>query len=290
MKKMNMLLVFFFIISILIINSSNGSIITDGLVSYWTFDNEHIVDKTAKDVWGDNNGTLNGNPKLVRGHVGEALEFDGKKDFVNLTTLGEFGRKMGSSTFEAWIKTKNNNDWMNLVNTHGTECPFWGIQLNGVKSKDEFRRGRGMMFFLNSIRLNRLCSPFFLGGTRNIYDGKWHHIVYINQLNLENGRTKEAVYIDSISSGKMHGPFRNNWITLQFTEPVYLGVSNFEGNTEGFFEGMIDEVRFYAFSVDLADRPLRVEEIIQNYKSTVPFNVEPKGKLPTVWSTLKSKF
>ena len=123
----------------------------------------------------------------------------------------------------------------------------------------------------------------FSRGTRNIYDGKWHHIVYINQLNLENGRTKEAVYIDSISSGKMHGPFRNDWITLQFTEPVYLGVSNFEGKTEGFFEGMIDEVRFY-------DRPLRIEEIINNYESTEPFNVEPNGKLSTLWGALKKKF
>ncbi len=272
-----------FLISILLINSSNGSIITDGLVSYWTFDNEHVVDKTVKDVWGHNNGTTNGKPKLVQGHVGEALEFDGKKDFVNLTTLGEFGRKMGSSTFEAWIKTKNNNDWMNLVNTHGTECPFWGIQLNGVKSKDEFRRGRGMMFFLNSIKRNRLCSAFFLGNSSNVYDGKWHHIVYINELNLNDGKTKEAVYIDSISRGKMHGSFGDDWITLQFTEPVHLGVSNFEGKTEGFFEGMIDEVRFY-------DRPLRIEEIINNYESTEPFNVEPNGKLSTLWGALKKKF
>ena len=106
MRKKNKVLIISILTSILLINSSNGSIITDGLVSYWTFDNEHIVDKTVKDVWGDNNGTINGNPKLVNGKVGEALEFDGAKDFINLTTLGEFGRKMGSSTFEAWIKLR----------------------------------------------------------------------------------------------------------------------------------------------------------------------------------------
>ena len=259
------------------------SIITDGLVSYWTFDNEHVVDKTVKDVWGDNNGTLNGNPKLVRGHVGEALEFDGAKDFVNLTTLGDFGRKMVTSTFEAWIKTKNNTDWMTLVNTHGVECPNWGIQLNGLKSNEAFKIGRGMMFFINSIKRKRACSSFFTGNNNNFYDGKWHHIVYINELMIEQGKTKESVYIDTIARGSIHGSFGDDWITLQFTEPVHLGASNFKRKTEGFFEGMIDEVRFY-------DRPLRVEEIIQNYESTVPFNVEPKGKLPTVWSTLKSKF
>ncbi|RKU28644.1 hypothetical protein C6497_07735 [Candidatus Poribacteria bacterium] len=270
-------------ISLFLINSSIGSIITDGLVSYWTFDNEHIVDKTAKDVWGDNNGKINGNPKLVNGKVGEALEFDGAKDFINLTTLGDFGRKMGTSTFEAWIKTKNNNDWMNLVNTHGIECPFWGIQLNGLKSKDAFRRGRGMMFFINSVERKRACSAYFIGNNINFYDGEWHHIVYINELNLEDGKTKEFVYIDSIAHGSIHGSFGNDWITLQFTEPVHLGVSNFEGKTEGFFEGMIDEVRFY-------DRSLKLEEIRHNYESTAPFNVEPNGKLPTVWGALKKKF
>ena len=283
MKNRNYLLIFSIIISLLLINSLNGSIITNGLVSYWTFDNIHIVNKTAKDVWGDNNGTINGNPKLVRGHVGEALEFDGDEDFVNLTTLGDFGRKMGSSTFEAWIKTKNNTDWMTLVNTHGQECPFWGIQHNGLKGKGRFRRGRGMVFFINSIKRKIGCSSLFTGHSSNIYDGKWHHIVYINELLLEERKSRESVYIDTMKRGSIHGSFGADWITLQFTEPVHLGASNFEGKTEGFFEGMIDEVRFY-------DRPLTVKEIIKNYESTVPFNVEPKGKLPTVWGSLKSKF
>lgn len=283
MKNCIYSLILSIIISILLINSSIGSIITDGLVSYWTFDNEHIVDKTAKDVWGDNNGVINGNPKLVRGQVGEALEFDGAKDFVNLTTLGDFGRTMGTSTFEAWIKTKNNTDWMTMINTHGSACPNWGIQHNGLKSKDAFRIGRGMMFFINSVARKRECSSFFIGNSKNIYDGKWHHIVYINEIMIEERKTKESVYIDTIERGSIHGSFGDDWTTLQFTEPVHLGASNFEGKTEGFFQGMIDEVRFY-------DRTLIVEEIIQNYESTVPLNVKSKGKLPTVWGALKSKF
>ena len=57
------------------------------------------------DVWGNNNGTIVGAPKTVSGRVGEALEFDGTNDYVNLTNLGDFGGKVGSSTFEAWVKT-----------------------------------------------------------------------------------------------------------------------------------------------------------------------------------------
>ena len=51
--------------------------------------------------------------------IGEALEFDGSGDFVNLTTLGDFGRQIGTASFEAWIKTSNGARWMTLINTHG---------------------------------------------------------------------------------------------------------------------------------------------------------------------------
>ena len=110
---------FAIIISIFSLHTALASIVTDGLVSYWTFDRGYITNKTVKDVWGDNNGTLIGNPKVVPGQVGEALEFDGIDDFVNLTTLGDFGGQIGTSSFEAWIKTTNKKDWMTLINTHG---------------------------------------------------------------------------------------------------------------------------------------------------------------------------
>ena len=78
---------------------------TDGLVSYWTFDRQDITGDTVKDVWGENDGKIVGAPKIVDGQVGEALEFDGSDDYVNLTNLGNFGEQVGASTFEAWVKT-----------------------------------------------------------------------------------------------------------------------------------------------------------------------------------------
>ena len=265
-------------------NMASASVVTDGLVSYWTFDKENIINEMVKDVWGDNNGTIRGNPKVVPGHVGEALKFDGKDDFVNLTTLGDFGRQMATFTFEAWIKTSNETDWMILINTHGGECPYWGIQLNGVKDRNGFLAGTGRIFFTNSL-LNRKrgCQAFFIGSMKlNIYDREWHHIVYVNEHMREGGKSKQSIYIDTISRGVSKASFGNEWTSFPFTEPVHLGARNFGGKSEGHFEGMIDEVRFY-------DRPLTVEEIIQNFESTQPYNIAPKGKLPTIWGALKTK-
>jgi len=41
-------------------NTAKSQIVTDGLVSYWTFDSADIKGTTVKDVFGDNDGTIIG--------------------------------------------------------------------------------------------------------------------------------------------------------------------------------------------------------------------------------------
>ncbi|RKU28315.1 hypothetical protein C6499_10125 [Candidatus Poribacteria bacterium] len=287
MKSRIYFMTFAIIMGVFSLNAAPASVVTDGLVSYWPFDNEHFINDTVKDVWGNNNGTLRGNPKVVPGHVGEALAFDGAGDFVNLTTLGDFGKKIGSFTFEAWIKTSNETDWMTLINTHGEECPYWGIELNGVKNKDGLHRGTRRIFFgnsfLNEKNRKKGCETLFVGsGSLNIYEGEWHHIVYIYEHLMEEEKGKEFTYIDTMPKGKGTISLADEWTSFPFTEPVHLGARNFRGKSDGYFEGMIDEVRFY-------DRPLTADEVIQNFESTEPYNVAPKGKLSTVWGALKAK-
>ena len=90
-------------------------------------------------------------------------------------------------------------------------------------------------------------------------------------------------YFDGNLSGNRHYKVnRDKRIFHAFTDPVDIAVSDFGGKRKGFYEGLIDELRFY-------DRPLSRSEIKQNFLSNEPFNVEPKGKLPTVWATLKTR-
>ena len=180
MKRGICFMTFTMVIGIFSLNTAPASVVTDGLVSYWPFDRGYIINKTVKDVWGDNNGTISGNPKVVPGQVGEALAFDGAGDFVNLTTLGDFGSQFGTSSFEAWIKTTNKKDWMTLINTHGDQCPHWGIELNGVNNKFEFRIVEGILYHYIGIGGPRGCGGGGSGGDVGIFDGEWHHIVYTN--------------------------------------------------------------------------------------------------------------
>lgn len=61
---------------------ANAQMVVDGLVSRWTFDKADIDGKNVKDVQGNNNGTMQGNPKSVEGKIGDALDFDGAADHV----------------------------------------------------------------------------------------------------------------------------------------------------------------------------------------------------------------
>ncbi len=97
-------------------------VVTDGLLSYWTFDRHQIVGRKVKDVWGENDGTIVGNPKVVKGYVREALKLDGPRDYVNLTNLGDFGTQIGEATFEAWVKTDFKKNWMTLFKVIDSDC------------------------------------------------------------------------------------------------------------------------------------------------------------------------
>ena len=80
-------------------------VVTDGLVSFWTFDKSDIDGKTVKDVWGKNHGTIEGNPKKVEGKVEEVMEFDGADDFVDCGSDASLDIT-DAITIQVWINPK----------------------------------------------------------------------------------------------------------------------------------------------------------------------------------------
>ena len=284
-------------------------VITNGLVSYWTFDRQDIRGDSVKDVWGENDAKIVGAPKIVGGRVGEALEFNGSDDYVNLTNLGDFGSQVGTSTFEAWVKTNlKEKRWTTLFKVRDADCAMgWGVDLNGwaelpdrlllkpANLVDPFVRhwpnfDEKINFTEDVIRLYLTykrgqtgCQHETLGWRFPISDGEWHHLVYVKgapYVDEDRREWKEtAIFIDgkrqwlsrhSIRKGKPHN-------FIPFTESVYLGAGNNRGEAEAFFNGIIDEVRIY-------NRPLTIEEVTQNFK----LSVEATEKLPILWGTLKA--
>ena len=300
MKKLIFLFTTFMLTIVMFSDNGNTAPVTDGLVSYWTFDQQDIADNTVKDVWGKNDGTIVGDPKLVAGRVNGALEFDGFGDYVNLTNLDDFGSQIGTSTFEAWVKTSLKKvRWTTLFKVQDGNCGIgWGIDLNAqterpnlanlignriINPVDNVNFAKGIIRLYLAHKSEQIgCSYSITHSSFPISDGKWHHLVCVNGMPYVDKDGHElrgsALFIDG---ERIHRHSTTEFDDfMPFTEPVYLGAGNNRGEAEAFYNGIIDEVRIY-------NRPLTEDEVSQNFE--IGLSVEAAEKLPVVWGNLKTQ-
>ena len=279
MKNLIYLFTFTLIITTFLQNGYTEPVVTDGLVSYWTFDEQDIAGGTVKDVWGENDGKIVGNPKVVDGQVGEALEFDGSDDYVNLTNLGDFGEQVGASTFEAWVKTDFKKDWTTLFKVLDQGCNMaWAIDVNR-SAKAGFPLAEDIVHYYVRQQSAAGCNAIAVEIEFPLSDGKWHHIVFAI---VDPGESEVSIYMDGEPQEIIVGDAKKLDTFIPFVEPVYIGAANNRGNVERHFPGVIDEVRIY-------DRPLTADEVTRNFESKIGLSVQAAEKLPIVWGTLKTE-
>ena len=276
-------LIYFLMLTLtIIVFSHNGytePVVTDGLVSYWTFDEQDIAGGTVKDVWGENDGKIVGAPKIVDGQVGEALEFDGADDYINLTNLGDFGEQVGTSTFEAWVKTSFKKDWTTLFKVLDQGCNMaWAIDVNR-SAKAGFPFAEDIVHYYVRQKSAAGCNAIAVEIEFPISDGKWHHIVFAI---VDTAESEISVYMDGEPQEIIVGDTKKLDTFIPFVEPVYIGAANNRGNVERHFPGIIDEVRIY-------NRPLTADEVTRNFESKIGLSVEAAEKLPIFWGNLKTQ-
>ncbi len=326
MKKLMFLLIFTAVSITLSIHIHAATIVTDGLVSYWTFERHTIKDGIAKDVWGENDATIMGNPKIADGYLRQGLKFDGAGDYVILENLGNFQSRIGASSFEFWVKTsydRRNTVFKVIEEVRGGPNRLtdkgWGIHLNASIQPPNLHNllnniaqgggnegggNDGIIYKKGGILIESVYNSEKTFGyvainySAPISDGKWHHIVYMNNLYIDEfGKAKyeKVIFIDSIRKSwelperrerpgvpGIHDINANPNKLIPFTQPVFLGAINDNGKAKRSFRGVFDEVRVY-------DRMLTDEEVLQNFESGIGLSVEPTEKLSTVWGALKAR-
>ena len=105
--------------------------VTDGLIGFWTMDAEDIDGNTAKDVSGNgHDGTIEGDPKSIKGKIEEALHFDGNGDYIQLPDMGE---EMKTSA-EIWAYAEVFNSYNGLIANHQwtTGCIHFKLEPNKI--------------------------------------------------------------------------------------------------------------------------------------------------------------
>ena len=278
MKRLTYFLMSALLIATFSHNAYTETVVTDGLVSYWTFDRQDIAGGTVKDVWGENDGTIVGAPKIVGGQVGEALEFDGSDDYINLTNLGDFGGQVATSTFEAWVKTSFKKDWTTLFKVLDEGCNMaWAIDVNR-SAKAGFPLAEDIVHYYVRQKSAAGCNAIAVEIEFALSDGKWHHIVFAI---VDAGESEVSIYMDGEPQEVIEGDVKKLDTFMPFVEPVYIGAANNRGKVERFFPGVIDEVRIY-------DRPLTADEVTRNFESKIGLSVQAAEKLPIVWAALKT--
>lgn len=167
------------------------------------------------------------------------------------------------------------------------DCMQWNFSIN-TNIRDDIDHVRLRMAFKMKFEQNGCQGFTSLRGLPKISDGKWHHIVYTNNIYIEKFGAKRRIlerhiYVDGkpLIGGKQ--VMRHSELLIPFEKPVYLGANNRKGSVTQFFQGAVDEVRIY-------NRALTEAEVIQNFASKIGYSVEPNNKLPITWATLKSDF
>ncbi|MYF98912.1 LamG domain-containing protein [Candidatus Poribacteria bacterium] len=300
MKKIVMLLTIMIVGLIITVTASTKTIVTDGLVSYWTFDQGTIRGGKVLDVWNENDATLVGDPKRVDdGYVKSGIELDGNGDYVSLPNVGNFGSQIGAYTFEVWFKTTQKKEWSAIYRVLEKSCAGsnqgTGILIN-AKTPQDGRGGiitkEGWILFERSMNRENDCHTDLISKEFTVSDGEWHQIVFATQSVTEEdkdrvrhfkGNLEDCInlqlYIDvEQRSDSILCISPQNFVA--YGHPIFLGAMNSMGEASRFFEGVFDEVRIY-------DRALTHEEVVRNYESGIGLGVEAVEKLPTVWGALK---
>ncbi|MFC1717999.1 LamG domain-containing protein, partial [Candidatus Poribacteria bacterium] len=106
---------------------AEAQLVTDGLISYWSFDEGTIEDDVIKDIWGDNHGTpIVSMPKMVNGKYGQALEFDGS-NHVDVPDSPSLDIETGQVSITVWLFINNATEYGGIIEKGqggSTNTPF----------------------------------------------------------------------------------------------------------------------------------------------------------------------
>ena len=234
-----------------------GEPVKDGLIANWSFDEGTVIGDTVKDLAGNYDATIKGDPKIIPGRHGQAIEFDGINDYVYLTALKGFGSHLGTFSIDFWIRTGPTWTWTTLFKTLSDvpirESMGWAIDLNR-SAMPGFPYAKGVThFYVRDKNGKHLPAEI----DADIYDSKWHHIGWV----VEDASSNTCkIYVDGVAQEVEYGDVKTPEDFIDFQYPVYLGAANNRGNIERLCRAAVDEFRIYT-------KALTAAEILHNLAS-----------------------
>lgn len=231
--------------------TAETQVVTDGLVSYWSFEGGDITDQV-----GTNDGIMVGDPETVAGHVGaNAMKFDGN-DAITFAMDG-FPTGNEARTWSGWFKREVSDGGASQY------IASYGIWDDKGRGYGVATRG-GDMIFIAQWGLDTIGPTVSLG--------EWHYVAAVY-----DGAGTNIIYLDGEE-------VTNNDLGESINTPVGSGAIGANPNPDEFMEGLIDDVGLY-------NRALTADEAAQNYEALGGLesatSVDAAGRLTTTWAKMK---
>jgi hypothetical protein len=251
--------------------------VRDGLISYWSFNEDTIKGNIVSDLWGDNDGEMINDPLEVEGIYGEALEFTGD-NHVDVPDSDSLQWMTGESAVTAWA-----------LRTGPGETERGGIVEKGnggIENTPMLLREwtAGTVDFEVRICPEDCPHDWFKLQSDSIalIDDEWVFLA-----GTFDGQDQK-IYVNGVLDGTLANPggYGNNDWPLRFGWDPLGGAKLFKDanpNPARHFVGVIDEIAIY-------DRALTPDEINQNMGAVEGVAaVDPAGKLSSTWGEIKAE-
>jgi hypothetical protein len=237
------------------------------LVLYMTLDSSTITGTTVKDLSNyGNNGVIKGAPKVVAGHKGEAMSFNGvvaTPDSIEIPTSASLAKTATQITLEAWLNPSK-DALMEVISK-------WDSTLSGM-AHCEIQAG-GILRFC--IRRAEAATEAVIADAKTaagvITPNKWTHVA-----ETYDGKTAR-VYVNGVEVLNLAGTgnIRDNAATKYWIGSLYT--------TDRYFAGLIDDVRIWSRALT-ADE---VKKAMDGSILAVVSSVDKESKLATAWGQIK---
>ena len=215
--------------------------ITDGLVSYWTFD--ETSGSIAHDTVGTNNGNLSGDATWTTGVLNGGLQFSGN-GWVNVPDSPSLNITGNEITISAWYRPSTNDI---ETNSNSQIVSKW-LGSNSAYTLGYDVESNYIWFVINADNNVRAYSAVPVDNIN-----EWYHLV-----GVYNG-SEQIVYINAVpgssfaNTGNIHVSSRS------------LRISGYPDDFSP-LHGIVDDIRIY-------NRALSYEEVVQLYSIPEPATI-----------------
>lgn len=215
-------------LAILVASTSTSAALSEDLVGWWKLDEEEGI--VASDSSGKgNDGELFNDPDWVGGQIGNALDFNGSTQYVNVGDDSSL-KFTDKFTVEAWI------------NAEAFQTSYYDLIVFRGYNKWAFGIYRGDRLMFGETSWNSLWSRHIYSDTVPLTAGKWYHIAVVYDT---DARTADF-YLDGspVGAGKkstdLYGITNSGDVTINYPHSVS-------------FNGLIDDVKIWKVALSAED-------------------------------------